>query len=272
MAAAYIRANGPITYTYDVAPWNWTTVQATPTTVTMSATTNNIVWRQWYDVQTMSTTITGGLQGHRYTYTVSDEDLWHNYQQPIWDHWERVMVRERETEAEFRAAQAEVERRHQEYRDQQQRTAEERNRRWLAEQERIAGAQQRALGLLEMILTPEERLYRAQHGEIMVRGSDGGMYVIEERGSVHGNVRQTDEHGCLLGRICIAPDMFDREERKALPLADGWVGQYLAIKYQEETFRATGNFSSVRPCQHADVPTLRGRDTRVPIDQILGVA
>ena len=89
-----------------------------------------------------------------------------------------------------------------------------------------------------------------------MRGSDGGLFVIELRG-VHGNIREVDEHGCVLGRVCVAPGMYDHEYGVALPTPDGWVGQYLAIKADEQSLRRTGNWSGRRACQHPDVPMLR---------------
>lgn len=141
--------------------------------------------------------------------------------------------------------------------DARQQRQEEASRRRLAEQVRMEGAQDRALQLLELILTPEEREWRDRHdGDIMVRGSDGGMYEISQT-SVHGNVRQVDEHGCVLGRVCVAPSMYDRDAGMHLPLADGWIGQYLAIKHSEAEFRERGNWSGVRGCAQPNVPILR---------------
>jgi hypothetical protein len=54
-----------------------------------------------------------------------------------------------------------------------------------------------------------------------------------------------DEHGCVLGRVCVAPGMYDGDADAYLPLADGWVGQYLALKFNEEALRATGNWSGL---------------------------
>jgi hypothetical protein len=163
-----------------------------------------------------------------------------------WDNWLRWH------EPVMRTAEEEQQRA-----DQRQRQREEASRHRLAEQARLEGAQDRALELLELILTPEEREWRDRHdGDILVRGSDGGMYEISQT-SVHGNVRQIDEHGCVLGRVCVAPQMFDFEARLHIPLADGWIGQYLAIKHNEAEFRARGNWSFRRECAQPDVPILR---------------
>jgi hypothetical protein len=240
--------------------------QYVSSTYSLRTPDQDYVWRQWYDLVSSTTITTNGTA----TFRTTDEELWRNYytgtpitwtqvnpvQARVWDRWE---VTVRETEEQARAREL-VEQHHQEYRDREQRRREEINQLRLAEAERIAGAQERALELLEMLLTPEEAEHRDRHGELLVRGSEGGMFVIEERDSVHGNVREIDEHGCILGRICVAPQMYHREPGQptlSLPLADGWVGQYLAIKYQEERFRETGNWSGRRPCQHPGVPILR---------------
>lgn len=141
--------------------------------------------------------------------------------------------------------------------DQEQAAREARSALMLASKVRMEGAQDRAMELLMMILTPEERTWYDQHDEIAVRGDEGGLYVIEKR-SVHGNIRLVDEHGCLLGRVCVAPGMYD--EGEALPLADGWIGQYLAIKHQEGLMREAGNWSYRGTCHHSDVPVLRQLD------------
>ena len=125
--------------------------------------------------------------------------------------------------------------------------------------ERLAVAQNRAMNLLLSILTPEERQWYDRTRNIMVRGSEGGMYVIDTQycgGTVHGNIIQVDEHECRLARICVAPRMYDEVSREGLPIADGWLGQYLAIKHQEELFRARGNFYRQQGCQHLNVPVL----------------
>lgn len=215
------------------------------------------IWQSWHATVTTATTTTGtniDWFNSNYTWTTGARITYNPVQQEVWKQWDQIYTRERETEAQAEARLfAEQERR-----DQHQRWVEEASARRLAEQARIAGSHERGLQVLDMILTAEERMYRLEHQELMVRGSDGGMFVIEERG-VHGNVRETDEHGCLLGRICVAPRMFDHEAGLALPLADGWVGQYLAIKHQEAVFRTTGNWSGVRDCQHPDVRLLDAR-------------
>jgi hypothetical protein len=236
--------------------------------ITWRSTAQDYIWDHWYDIQTATVNATRYYGGNITTGTLTTAEIqranyrwsqnniaWnevYEVQQPTWERWERMYVRERMTEEEA-LAQAEHLRQLQ---DQAQQRREEASRRRLAEAERLEGAHQRGLALLEMLMTPEERVFWETRQELMVRGSDGGMYVIEQRG-VHGNVRQVDEHGCLLGRVCVAPNMYDREERLALPLSDGWVGQYLAIKHDEATFRERGNWSSLRECTRPEVPILR---------------
>lgn len=215
-------------WTYYPFPW-----------VTSTAASTTVSYRfPWVTNATTSGTLTG--EGVYYTernaiWSRLTQDPWMKVRQPL-----QVSAEERQRRADLA-----------------QRAREELSRRRLAEQVRMKGAQDRGMALLEMILTPEERVWRDQHpGNIFVRGSDGGMYEIEQT-SVHGNIRQVDEHGCVLGRVCVAPQMFDYDAKKALPLADGWIGQYLAIKHNEAEFRARGNWSVRRECAQPNVPVLR---------------
>lgn len=203
--------------------WNSTTTGTT----TVSLNTQPI-WDRWL---TTGATTTGNMTWQRW------QDLDHYaWQQPV-----RTPV---ETEEERQARL-----------DRYQAQREEESRRRLAETARLEGAQERGMELLLSILTAEERVWHDQHDEIMVRGSDGGMYVIGKNG-VHGNIREVDEHGCVLGRICVQPGMVDRDAGLAIPLADGWVGQYLAIKTHEQDVRQIGNWSSRRECQQPGIPIL----------------
>lgn len=217
-------------------PTEWVRATVFPWTTTGSTTTGYYPW-PW--PASNSTTITWASQN---TYNVWPTDV----RGAVWDGWVTIHEKVMRT-AEQEQALA----------DQRQRQREERSRLLLAAQVRMEGAQERALELLEMILTAEEKVWRDQHpDEILVRGSDGGMFLISQYG-VHGNISEVDEHGCVLGRICVAPAMYDRQADAPLPLADGWVGQYLAIKHSEAEVRARGNWSSRRDCQQPNVPILR---------------
>jgi hypothetical protein len=149
------------------------------------------------------------------------------------------------------AVRADIERMRAAERDRRQRAREEYNAQHLAEQARLTGAQDRAMGLLLALLTPEEREYHATHDEFLVIGHSGRRYLIGKHG-VHGNIAEVDEHGCRLGRVCVAPGMYDRQANLYLPLADGWVGQYLAIKHNEEELRRVGNWSGLHPCRRPE--------------------
>lgn len=94
---------------------------------------------------------------------------------------------------------------------------------------------------------------------LVVRGSEGGLYEIDisQGRGVHGNIVEIDEHGCRLGTICVAPRMY--LEDGVMPLSDGYIGQYLAIKHKEGEFRETGNWSYRRECQQPNVPILGER-------------
>jgi hypothetical protein len=181
-----------------------------------------------------------------------------SYQEVMWNNWTRLPYSENvQTELDrqyqvrpYQPTQAEL--------DRQQRQREENSRRQLARAARMEGAHDKALELLELVLTAEEQLWRALHQEVMVRGSDGGMYVVEERG-VHGNIRQVDEHGCVLARLCVAPRMYEDHPELGhigLPDPDGWVGQILALKFNESHLREKANFSYRQGCQQPNVPIL----------------
>lgn len=142
--------------------------------------------------------------------------------------------------------------------DRRQRQREEESRQRLhreqvrAEAARFEAAEQRAEQLLEMVLTTVELTqWQAEH-QVTIRGGSGGRYLVTRRG-VHGNIYEIDEHGCRLRSGCVAPAMYD--DQGALPSADGWVGQILAIRHNEELFRATANWSYARACgQRTAIP------------------
>lgn len=242
-------------------------------------TSNNAVWTNWYGNSTVITSVTPayiqygttGTAGTHYTtntYAPQQNDVWMR-----WQNNEYVTY----TQAEYVQARHDLDRlrmgrdpvltpeERQRALDREQTRREEQSRVALARRQRMEGAQERALELLEMILTPEEKIWRVNNdGNIMVRAESGRMYVIQTDSyhGVHGNVYETDEHGCRLGRICVAPRMHDHVDG-TIPLADGWIGQYLYIKHQEELVRSTGNWSYRQECLHKDVPLLGQRGSSI---------
>jgi hypothetical protein len=223
---------------------------------TYSTTANQIVWNGWINVTPLTTTYasntatwdrwlttgtTAATIGYDRVYTW---EQWEDAGQPyVWrEYYQQPAVRE-PTQEELDAAQ---------------RRREDQSARLLAEKQRLAGAEDRAMELFRSLLTADQRQTMDQDGEVWVKGSDGGFYVVETRdGRVHGNVRSVDEHGCMLGRLCVQPGMYDHQEGAALPTSDGYVGQLLAIRFNEREFRATANWSGRRACQQPDVPILR---------------
>ncbi len=172
-------------------------------------------------------------------------------QEAVYNRWQVIHEREVPSPEELQRIADEVQRRRE---AESRRRLELEQRRQQIEEERML-AQIKGLELLLMILTDEQRAQYDLNARIPVRGSQGGLYEIDTLyGGVHGNVVQVDEHGCILGRVCVAPRM--NVDGHALPMADGWVGQLLAIKTDETNFRQRGNWSSVRPCMHPDVPIL----------------
>ena len=226
------------------------------TTTWTSASTQDLIWHDWTAAN--STTITGNYINCITHAQNNVWQVWANQFLDDGDDWEDAHVDGARMRPPTRQRVVHHQQNHQEIADEVQRAREERSRRRLEEAARLEGAQSRALELLEGLLTAEERAYRAEHGEILVRGSAGGLYVIEQHG-VHGNVRNIDEHGCTLRRGCAAPEMYDRVEGEretlALPEADGWIGQYLALKTQEQVYVRTANWSSHGVCRLPADPT-----------------
>lgn len=247
---------------YDTDQDGWYTMPSlTYTTSTTLTFTQDIVWNGW----TVGNTTTGTstfitdeqlvrFEGTGITWDwmkrTGDIGLPVQYQN-VYNHWQVIHEREVPSPEELQRRADEAQRR----REQEARRRLEAEQRWQrAEEDRVL-AQIKGLELLHMLLTDEQAEQYALNGSVPVRGSDGGMYEIDTLyGGVHGNVVQVDEHGCKLGRVCVAPRM--NVGGHALPMADGWVGQLLAIKTDEALFRARGNWSSVRACAHPDVPIL----------------
>lgn len=199
------------------------------------------VWDGWITANTLAVSAVT-----KFTNTLTTYSATTTFRDIIWNEWQNEPATPdyyrtpEEIQADADAAQA---------------RREEASRRALAREAVRVQAEDRAMELLMTLLTEEETRYYLEHDEIQVRSEHGNLYVIEKRG-VHGNIRQVDEHGCMLGRICVAPVMYD-DERRALPLADGWIGQYLMLKHDEDRIIGRGNWSSRRVCQMPDVPILR---------------
>jgi hypothetical protein len=193
----------------------WTTTVAATTTT--SVYSMNAVWNNW-------------VTSNNYTPTLTwQDDAWNAWVED--EGYQRTLARRL---------------------DRQQAKREQRSREQLAAEQQQAEnrivAHARALDLLDVLLTDEERAGRAARQRIEIVGSDGQLYWIEtHRQSVHGNIVRTDEHGCMLGRACVAPGM--RSERGALPTADGWIGQYLGLKLDAVNFLSHANWSGIGRCR-----------------------
>ena len=96
---------------------------------------------------------------------------------------------------------------------------------------RMAGAEDRAETLFRSLLTAEQLITLDDENTscVIERGSGGGLYQIQIDGRLHGNIKAIDEHGCVLGTLCVAPDMYTGNGR--MPNMDGYVGQLLAIRF-----------------------------------------
>ena len=205
------RKNVAIYQPLEVTPvWdNWINT-GTATTITYPVRQND-VWHQW------TGTTTGTFTTTAYT---TQTITWQN-----WNEWHRPVMRSAEEEQAhqdmLQARREAAAREELAYRQREQQRQEQR-----------AVANARAMDLLTMLVAPGERVDDLDM--IQLVGSDGQLYRVEmHRQTVHGNVVRVDEHGCILGRACVAPAMWDREHG-ALPTADGWVGQYLGLKFDAE--------------------------------------
>lgn len=228
---------------------------------TTTGSTNQQVWNQWRGNYEWRTAATAATSFARATERMIDaqrpivDDM-----RRIRDRWHVIAERDRRLYAEIEDAEAHRREREERLRVEAQARREEESRRALARAEKMAGAQERALGLLRMILSPEELVLWEQTGMIHVRGSEGGLYEIDTtRTSVHGNIYEVDEHGCRLVSLCGAPQMYHQDPELGsigLPLADGWIGQYLTLKNNEGEMKRKANPGRRFACQHPGVPII----------------
>lgn len=220
---------------WDLTPTPLSTTWQTWTTTTTNyriTTGNTATWNRWIN----STTTTGATIHYDTNYTWTQ-----------WDGLAHEAVRYPVHEP-YVPTQEEL--------DAAQRRREEESARRLAAQRQLAFAEDRAMELLRSLLTEEQAAQVEHNGEIWVDGSAGGIYVIETgAGRVHGNIRAVDAHGCVLGRLCVQPSMYDGGG--AMPIADGFVGQLLAIRHNERALLEKANWSGQRACQQPNVPILR---------------
>lgn len=212
-------------------------------------------WKHWANATTSSTTSGTYVNDPWGRWTTANTSTTHLAYNPTytWDQWAEMPDEQEYQYHQYprhEPTQAEL--------DAIQRRREDQSARLLAEQQRLQVAQPRALELFRALLTADQITQMDTDGEVWVKGSAGGFYVIEVGGGrVHGNIRRIDEHGCMLGRLCVQPSMYDHIEGAALPTADGHVGQLLAIRFNEPALLEKANWSSQRPCQQPDVPILR---------------
>lgn len=225
---------------------NWNTWTNTNTSTASLYTANNLTWTSYTELP------------REY------DEIWGKWS--VKDHEIPEIRRFATEEARRLRLQRDEELRRQ--RDELQRRREEASRRRLAAQPLLVHARDRAEELLMMTLTPAEKVYMAENdGQVMVVGGDtGDLYTVDTQyHGVHGNIRKVDEHGCVLAILCVAPRMEHTDEhgdRYAMPLADGFVGQILSIKFNEQELLARANLSHVRSCRQPNVPIL-GRRTQV---------
>ncbi len=111
-----------------------------------------------------------------------------------------------------------------------------------------AAARERAEVLLRMVLSPEELTHYEDTGRIVVTGSEGNLYEIGE--GIVGNVYQLDDAGEAVAALCCHPT-------GQIPHRDSHAAQVLALRNDEELFRATANIEWGRV--HRGRPQRRGQ-------------
>lgn len=122
-------------------------------------------------------------------------------------------------------------------------------------------AEARGWELLRSVVPAEDiqALYLEVRG-----GVSGSLYRIYTNGGIHGNVFLHDEHGCRLESFCGAPQVHigtaaersearRRGELTTIPNSDAWLGQYLALKYNEIDYLDRSNRSVLARCRQAAI-------------------
>jgi hypothetical protein len=155
-----------------------------------------------------------------------------------------------------------------ERRQQQEREArarEERQREMAdAIYEKRQEAELRGWALIRAVV-PAEDIIDGALPYLKVRGGvSGDVYRIYTNTGIHGNVYLFDEHGCQLESFCGAPQVHvgtaaERSEARrsgeltTIPNSDAWLGQYLALKYNETGYLSHANRSVVGRCHQAAI-------------------
>ena len=224
------------TFVYNPEVWTrWNAAMSNTVTAISAATiqinsiTADRVWTGWINTTTGTQTITGDV---------------------AWNHWNSL------TPQVYRQAVTRLSPEDLAQRERERASRDALRRAQETERlERRLMAHSRALELLDMILTPDQREERIRDQRITVVAPSGRRYEVEtHRETVHGNIVEVDAHGCRLRRGCVAPGMYGDDG--ALPTPDGWVGQVLALQHNEEELLAKTNWSHVQRCHQPDVPIL----------------
>jgi hypothetical protein len=108
------------------------------------------------------------------------------------------------------------------------------------------------MALFLSLLTPEERKEFDATGKVTLTGSKGGVYqLVTINNSVTDNVHHLDPAtGARTATLCAAPNMWptgSQYGQRHLPMPDGWVGQLLALRYNEDEFLRHAVVSRYRP-------------------------
>lgn len=134
-----------------------------------------------------------------------------------------------------RQALAEIEARRAQAREERRRHQEE-------ERRRADEAHARAMELVLICMTPEERERYHATNRIIVTSNLGRMWEITQNG-YEGNVNLVDPHHVdedgqpdypMVARFCVHPKMYDSRSNERCPTPDAWAGQILHLRHDED--------------------------------------
>lgn len=176
-------------------------------------------WQTWNAVWTGGTAATTATVWANWNYTISSSTTVTTTYIP-WTGWNTQYV-ETDEQKQARVRQFEVDRA-----ARLQREAEQLELR--------TAAKARAEELLHMILSEAQVQSAAEHGHFDVIGSEGNIYRISTKEGISGNVRLMDTDNVHIMSFCA-------HQGEALPQADHFVSQMLAIQHDEREFRRIAN-------------------------------
>lgn len=176
-------------------------------------TAGDMVWTSWCD-STSSTDC---------SVTTSNADVW-----GTWVVYSGTSTSATDFSGVVRATRPETEEERQAREDRRREREQEDRRRKIQE----VIARRKAKSLLRGCLTATQRLQLKSTGGFVVRGQSGRHYRIER--GVAGNVKELDEQGCPIAKLCAHMD-------HGIPAEDHMLVQKLMLETCEDKFLRTAN-------------------------------